>query len=51
MEPRRSPANVICGWSSASTPVTTLRIGHTGRCTRIRPPRKEEEANEHDRRG
>jgi hypothetical protein len=30
--------NGICGWSPASTPITTTRIGHTGRCTRSRRP-------------
>jgi putative transposase len=27
-----------CGWSSASTPITAIRIGRTGHCGRSRPP-------------
>ena len=33
-----SLANGTCGWSSASTPITTIRTGRTGHCSRSRPP-------------
>jgi transposase InsO family protein len=33
-----SPANGACGWSSASTPITTTATGPAGRCHRIRLP-------------
>ncbi|HLX50071.1 MAG TPA: hypothetical protein VKS82_17220 [Streptosporangiaceae bacterium] len=31
-------ANGTCAWSSASTPITTIRTGRTGHCSRSRPP-------------
>jgi hypothetical protein len=33
-----SPANGTCAWSSASTPITTIRTGRTGHCSRSRSP-------------
>jgi hypothetical protein len=33
-----SLASGTCGWSSASTPITAIRIGRTGHCSRSRPP-------------